>query len=430
MKKNNFSKKLKNYVNKKSKRLKPKVNKIKRKSRKLFKNKFYLVILCTIIFIFSLALVGFFIGRSSTSLDRTLDNFASAVKSLDESKLRKIVLDNDKKVKKELLKPLINYYDGNSLKIEATVNKLKNTGESDDFRLIKKDYFIFSKYYLQIKKYKVTLNSNFSEGMFYLSLNDDKMDSENINKIKSGESIINVYPGVYTIKGNLPSDYCEIQTSKDTLIMSDKIENLDFNAIYFSIESDFNDADIYINNEETNIKVSDNKKIGPILADGSNTVHIQTDSPFGILKSEEKQITNVPNIKLNAIIESDELFDDIEEKIQDFYKSVFKALNSEHKDEIKCSTDSVKQKIFDILSTKYFILKNKYDIKNMNIDKDKSVISYDGEDYKGIIVVTINYDVSKRFFGINKSENTKNFFTRIIYENDTWIINDVDNFEL
>ena len=109
---------------------------------------------------------------------------------------------------------------------------------------------------------------------------------------------------------------------------------------------------------------------------------------------------------------------------------MFKALNSEHKDEIKCSTDSVKQKIFDILSTKYFILKNKYDIKNMNIDKDKSVISYDGEDYKGIIVVTINYDVSKRFFGINKSENTKNFFTRIIYENDTWIINDVDNFEL
>ena len=363
-------------------------------------------------------------------MDRTLDSFVSAIKSSDEKGLRKIVLDDDKKINKELLKPLIKYYDENSLKIDATVNKLKNSGESEDFTIIKKDYFIFSKYYLQIKKYKVTLNSNFEDGVFYLYPNADKIDSENINKIKSGETINNVYPGVYTIKGNLPSDYSTIETSKDILVMNDKIDTLDFNAINLSVESDFKDAYIYINNDNTSVKVSDNKKIGPITSDGSNTVHIETDSPFGTLKSEEKVITSVPSVKLNPIIEGDELYDDIEENIEDFYKSIFEALNSENKDEIKGSTDSVKQKIFNILSTKYFILKNKYDITDTHIDRDKSILSYDGEDYKGTIVVTINYNISKKFFGINKSENTKNFFTRIIYKNNKWIIEDVDNFEL
>lgn len=430
MKKDNYYKKIKKYINKKYKSLKIKSKSIKKKGQKLYKNKFYLISFITVLFIFILAFVGFFIGRSSTSMDRTLDNFSYAVKSSDVSSLRKIVRDNNKKIKKESLKPLINYYDENSLKIDATINKLKNSGESDDFKLVKKDYLFFSKYYLEIKKYKITINSNFQEGMFYLFSKDDKIDSENINKIKSGESIKDVYPGVYTIKGNLPSDYSTIESSKDILIMSDKIDSLDFNAVNLNVESDFKDAEIYINDQDTLIKVSDNEKVGPILADGSNLVHIETDSPFGILKSEEKEITNVPTIKLNAVIESDEIYDDIEEKVKDFYKSVFRALNNENKDEIKESTDLVKQKIFNILSEKYFILKNKYDITNINIDKEKSLLYYEKNEYKGTIVVIIDYDVSKKIFNINKTKNTKNFFTRIIYKDDSWIIEDIDNFEL
>lgn len=430
MKKDNYYKKIKKYINKKYKSLKIKSKSIKKKGQKLYKNKFYLISFITVLFIFILAFVGFFIGRSSTTMDRTLDNFSYAVKSSDVSSLRKIVRDNNKKIKKESLKPLINYYDENSLKIDATINKLKNSGESDDFKLVKKDYLFFSKYYLEIKKYKITINSNFQEGMFYLFSKDDKIDSENINKIKSGESIKDVYPGVYTIKGNLPSDYSTIESSKDILIMSDKIDSLDFNAVNLNVESDFKDAEIYINDQDTLIKVSDNEKVGPILADGSNLVHIETDSPFGILKSEEKEITNVPTIKLNAVIESDEIYDDIEEKVKDFYKSVFRALNNENKDEIKESTDLVKQKIFNILSEKYFILKNKYDITNINIDKEKSLLYYEKNEYKGTIVVIIDYDVSKKIFNINKTKNTKNFFTRIIYKDDSWIIEDIDNFEL
>ena len=42
----------------------------------------------------------------------------------------------------------------------------------------------FTIIFVQIKKYKITINSNFQEGMFYLSSKDDKIDSENINKIK------------------------------------------------------------------------------------------------------------------------------------------------------------------------------------------------------------------------------------------------------
>ena len=82
------------------------------------------------------------------------------------------------------------------------------------------------------------------------------------------------------------------------------------------------------------------------------------------------------------------------------------------------------------MSEKYFILKNKYDITNINIDKEKSLLYYEENEYKGTIVVIIDYDVSKKIFNINKTKNTKNFFTRIIYKDDSWIIEDIDNFEL
>ena len=88
MKKNDIYKVLKKYFDKKSKSLKHKLKKLRKKCKKLFENKFYIVIIASALFIFALSAIGFFIGRSSTSMDRTLDSFVSAIKSSDEKGLR------------------------------------------------------------------------------------------------------------------------------------------------------------------------------------------------------------------------------------------------------------------------------------------------------------------------------------------------------
>ena len=45
-------------------------------------------------------------------------------------------------------------------------------------------------------------------------------------------------------------------------------------------------------------------------------------------------------------------------------------------------------------------------------------------------MANVQYDVSKAILDINKETYTKNFFTRIVYKDDKWIVEDVDNFNL
>ena len=111
---------------------------------------------------------------------------------------------------------------------------------------------------------------------------------------------------------------------------------------------------------------------------------------------------------------------------------MFKALNSEDKDDIVNARDEVKNDVYAILNRRYFWLKNSYEVTDLDIKIKNSEIDYNGDDYIGNIVVTISYKIKKQIFGINiKSEEYKeNFFTQIKYENDQWIVCDINNFLL
>lgn len=388
-----------------------------------FRRKFKLIF----ILVFVLALFsGYFIGRINSSRDRVISKLEVSLKEGDLTSLRKIVLLNGKTVSRDELKPLMKYYGENTQWIDDIVSSLKNGQDNSVFNIQTSKRIFFNTYKLELKTYNVKVNSNFANGKFTID------NIENGKGINDGETVENIIPGIYTINGFLQSDYGDIKTSKEFVLMKNEEVQLNFDAIDVNIQSIFKDADVYINDEYTGKTVEEIGDIGPFKNDGSSYVCIEKDFPWGTIKSTEEYIKDKPVINLNIDMKNDTLNSDLMIASNQFYRSVFDALNNEKKDYIINARDDVKSKIYSILEERYFLLKNEYIIDSINIVEDKSEYIYNEGEYNANILVQVDYSVEKSLFNLDKNKNSKKFFTKLVYdeESDEWIVTEVENFGL
>ncbi|NLK95006.1 MAG: hypothetical protein GX275_07425 [Clostridiales bacterium] len=368
-----------------------------------------------------LLLVGYFVGNINKEKDNLINNLEVALKNQDIKELRKVVRINNKKVDLESLKPLINYYGNDSSKIDLTISNLRNSNESKDFILETKSGLFGDKYILNLKLLKLKVISNFQEGKF--TINDKDV-------ISSDGTLSNIIPGIYTLKGVLYSEYGNIEDSKEIVIMENKTENFTFDAINIIVDSEYTDGEIFINDENTGYLVRDKEEIGPIKSDGSVKVHLEKEFPWGRISGSEIAVKDIKNVNVTINMNNEELQNNLKEKVENFYSSVFEALNQENKELITDATKETKDKIYGILEKNYFILKNKYSIDEIIIENEKNEFSYEDGIYRANIVVNLKYDISKKFLGINRTINQKDFFTKLIYKDSNWIVEDVENFNL
>lgn len=385
---------------------------------KLIRRRWKLTILILLAFFL---FFGYFLGRINTSREYILSKLEMSLKNSDTSTLSDIVKVDGERVKEKKLESLVEYYSNGNNKIDTLITNLKNNNETKDFKLQSKKYFFWNMYYLDVKTFNIKIKSNFEEGNFILG---------NSGKVKAGETIKNVIPGNYKITGSLNSNYEEIKTSKEIVVMEDKEIELNFPATKITINSDFQDAEVYINGKDIKKEVKDLKDFGPVPTDGTVSVYLEKDFPWGRNKGEEVKITENPTINLTVPISNETLEGDLTNIITKFYESVFVALNKQNKKYIENCTNDIKNKIYSSVEKKYILFKNKYSNLKINIDFDNSQYFYTDDTYKATIVANVQYDVSKAILDINKETYTKSFFTRIVYKDDKWIVEDVDNFNL
>lgn len=385
---------------------------------KLIRRRWKLTILILLAFFL---FFGYFLGRINTSREYILSKLEMSLKNSDTSTLSDIVKVDGERVKEKKLESLVEYYSNGNNKIDTLITNLKNNNETKDFKLQSKKYFFWNMYYLDVKTFNIKIKSNFEEGNFILG---------NSGKVKAGETIKNVIPGNYKITGSLNSNYEEIKTSKEIVVMEDKEIELNFPATKITINSDFQDAEVYINGKDIKKEVKDLKDFGPVPTDGTVSVYLEKDFPWGRNKGEEVKITENPTINLTVPISNETLEGDLTNIITKFYESVFVALNKQNKKYIENCTNDIKNKIYSSVEKKYILFKNKYSNLKINIDFNNSQYFYTDDTYRATIVANVQYDVSKAILDINKETYTKSFFTRIVYKDDKWIVEDVDNFNL
>ena len=364
--------------------------------------------------------IGYIFGTKNNSREIILNKLQTAIKENDSKELRKLVKYKDKKISEEEATNLLNYFNENSDKINNIRYKLSNSDKSNIFNIETKKTFFGNKIQINVNTYSIKINSNFDESTFKL---------QDIT-IKTGEEYSDIFPGVYKVKGTLKSDYGDIETSKKIILDNNKNITINFDAVNLTVNTSINDCDLYLNDKKIGNVKENSIIIGPIEANKNNKLHIEKDFPWGHNIGEDVVVTNVPSVNLSVNIQNDKLVEELDDAVNQFYDGVFEALNEENKNKIKKASDNAKDKIYGILENDYFILKNKYTINKIKILDENSEFNYEDNVYKATIVVNMDYTISKKFFGINKSTNNKSFFTKLIYKNDQWIIDDVDNFNL
>ena len=127
---------------------------------------------------------------------------------------------------------------------------------------------------------------------------------------------------------------------------------------------------------------------------------------------------------------NEELINNVNEATNIFYSSVFDALNNSQSSLILNSHDDTKSKIYDSIKRESLFLKNNYDINDLKTELKSSEFYYENETYKGNVVVNLNYNIKKKLLPFIQSNVEEMFLTQIEYENNNWIVIDVQKFSM
>lgn len=363
--------------------------------------------------------LGYTFGNAKTSKEALIKELQISLIEGNIRKIQNIVEVGGEEVSREKLKPFATYYKGKDNLVNSLIDDLKNS-KSNILKIKSDKKFLGERYKIELTTFSLKINIKNEGEKVYL----------NDKEIEGNKEILNLVPGEYKIKSVLDSKYGDFTNEKNIILMKNEVVDSGINANYITIHSKFENAKVYINGDDTGKTVKEFKKVGPFPTDGSIKIQIEENFPWGIIKSEEVYVYDKPDVNIDINMKSDVLFTEIQQTVESFYNSVFKALNEENKDAIDAATDNVKNKVYSVLEENYFLFKNKYNMIGLQIDKEKSTFDYIDGKYRASIVCDVNYDVSKVFLSLGKDNKNTKFFTKMIYENNKWIVSDVENFSL
>ncbi len=371
-------------------------------------------IIIPIILIISLA-VGYGIGYVRSTKRYFFNNLTKAVNKEDTKTLSKLI--SYKGDKNDLI-PLVEY-----LKIDNNKNSflqsIKNNEKYNNFTLIQDKGLLFNKYKLEVKPVEIHIGVNYPSEIYINDLESGKVDEN--NKL----SITKAIPGLYKIEGKAVNEYGEVKADKEVSIFKDTDVSLELEGNSLTINSPYSNGKVYINGEDIDIKVSDIKDFSFFSSDEKNKVSFDYDFPWGTIKSEEVSIGKYPEVAPKINIVNDKLKEDINSTIKSFYDSVLASLNKEDMNLIKEVPEDLRFSIYSDLTKKYFLLKNTYTLKDLEINMEEdSFKNVEGNKYTGKALVKLSYSTSKNIaglvFGENKEE--KSFITFCEYIDGKWKI--------
>lgn len=366
------------------------------------KNKLIVVSLFSFI-IFMLVSMFFLINLNQ---DKIIDKLNEALLNENKVRISKFVMVNEKKVSEQELEPLINYYNENQEKITNLINGLRTEGRYGAFKVIVKKNIFYKRYYININTVEIEFTSN---------LNNIEVEFGNKKFKLMNEAKFDVIPGIYELKYTYKTEYGDITEKVNLSIVENKKINLDVNGNYITLYSNFNDAEVFINDKYTGLSAKDIVNFGPIPRDKEILIKLKKEFPWGKIESEEVDISNKEYLKLDINMANDNLINMINKDISKFYNSVFEALNKKNKDEILNCTEEVKDTIYSYINEKSILFSNNYEINNINVEIEKSDFRYEDYIYKASILTKASYNISKNLLPFLETKYENYFLLNLEY---------------
>ena len=178
----------------------------------------------------------------------------------------------------------------------------------------------------------------------------------------------NIIPGNYVASYKLKTDFGFVTGENEVTITDQDVINISVDAGNITIYSDYKDADVFIGNKNIGKKVESVVNFGPIPLNRDISIYIEKEFPWGKIKSETLYINDSGTIKLNIDMVNEKLMSDIDILLNDFFDSVFNALNEEDESLIINANEDTKDKIYDDIFKKTLFFTNNYRISDMNLN--------------------------------------------------------------
>ena len=250
----------------------------------------------------------YFLGGYLADGQRLIERFESSIDKKQPDKLLKLLSAPEGAVDRATAEAIVDHLGEDADAKQALLSRLKTEiarlqedseqsfaadGESAfvyAHRKEKKRWLIYDDYELELRGYKVPVTTNFGGARILLDGEEAGIAGVDGSTLQLGPLL----PGKYAIKAMYEGKYTtlENEVQAELFPIGSAVEPVEvpLRGEYVDVFSNNGFARIFINGEDIGLAVGDGQRIGPIAADGSNTISVEADYPWGTTKSEERPI--------------------------------------------------------------------------------------------------------------------------------------------
>ncbi|WP_449537897.1 zinc ribbon domain-containing protein [Ferdinandcohnia sp. Marseille-Q9671] len=253
---------------------------------------------------------------SLMSKDRLIDKFETALIEKDAKQVANLLTSNDKKleINEKSIAGLMKYFKENPDQVQETIatleaqSRLVDNADKEGKSLVdlfadglseyglvtlKQDgkFLFYDKFQLNIASVYLTLETNYKDTV----LSVDGKEVGTADKPDYEATYGPFLPGYHTISGKLKTDFVDLEQKED--IFLNGYDNKEHATLYLDAEevtvelppmgmTEFA-AKLFINGKDVGVNLYENPTFGPVLTDGSMTLSVEADAPWGTVKTEE-----------------------------------------------------------------------------------------------------------------------------------------------
>ena len=262
------------------------------------------------------------IGEVFTSKERLIDRLETALIEKDNKAVANLLSSSDKKleINEQSVKGFMKHFKENpdevnelikvlhkqSTMIDQIDNKQANTALLEDWLgandlesivTLKKagKFLFFDNYELAVQPVYLAISTNYKDTI----LSVDGKEVGKADKVDFEKTYGPYMPGEYKVGATLKTDFVDLKTNDHIYLDgTDTKENVDVSLDGQDITLDFNWEDeapnltgkLYINGKDVKIDPFKQTTFGPVLTDGSMTVAVEAQLPWGNIKTEQVPI--------------------------------------------------------------------------------------------------------------------------------------------
>ncbi|WP_010676976.1 zinc ribbon domain-containing protein [Bacillus timonensis] len=399
--------------------------------------------------VLAILILGFGLYKLGESMTDRTKLLASFTENLDKGDVKELVKmldtpDESLEVTDQHVKELVEYLEEDPYLKEELIAQLTANSKAGGFKLDPaemeqygmpqlitfekrgKHFFLYDNYDFVLQTFPLKVNTNYDDLTFFI----DGKEVESKVLEEGYISLGDMLPGDYEIKAVLSSDFVELEKEVKVGHFSSSSIDMYLDIDYARIQSNVDGAKVLVNDKDTGIKVTGDEEveIGPVLLDGSMTVKIEQETPFGKMQSSAVPIDS-DYLTVNLSLTKEEK-EKVTNQLVTFLTSVSKSRVNGDKDLVEGHTDYLQKELIDPVDDQYWSYSGY--LSDIRVNEDSYYLGKeDGKWIAGVEgIETWKEHNYKDYSGTIESEDISNSFSyEFVYDEKEkkWAVNYYDN---